>query len=38
MDETPNHHVGNCKLTKIFVLNILESPRPLFAMRKEMQR
>ena len=28
-DETPNHHVGNCK---IFVLNILESPKPLFRM------
>ena len=32
-DETPNHHVGNCKFfIKIFVLNILKSPKPLFTM------
>ena len=31
-DETPNHHVGNCKFYQDFVLNILESPKPLFTM------
>ena len=31
-DEAPNHHVGIACFTKIFVLNILESPKSLFTM------
>ena len=34
-NETPNYHigiVGNYKLYQSFVLNILESPKPLFTM------
>ena len=31
-NETPNHHVGNCKLYPEFVLNILKSPKLLLTM------
>ena len=31
-DEAPNHHVGIASFTKIFVLNILKSPKPLLTM------